>query len=126
MGVMAVRFAVVFTVLAALEAAIGSMALRAQGEDDLTALHAQVSQLHGQGKYAEAVPLAERYVALARQKHGEEHMEFAGANAWLAFVYQAQGRYAEAEPLYKRAWPSTRRRWAPTTAMSAPRSATSQ
>ena len=55
-----------------------------------------MSRLHSQGKYAEAVPLAERYVALARQKHGEEHAEFAAANAWLAIVYRAQGRYAEA------------------------------
>ena len=31
-----------------------------------------------------------------------------------------QGRYAEAEPLYQRAWPSARRRWAPTTPTSAP------
>ena len=63
----------------------------------------QVSRLHSQGKYAEAVPLAERYVALARQKHGEEHTEFATAISWLAGLYRAQGRYAEAEPLYKRA-----------------------
>ena len=32
----------------------------------------------------------------------------------------SQGRYGEAEPLYKRPSPSTRRRWAPTTPMSAP------
>ena len=35
-----------------------------------------------------------------------------------------QGRYAEAEPLYKRASRSARRRWAPTTPMSAARSTT--
>ena len=37
----------------------------------------------------------------------------------LAELYRAQGRYAEAEPLYKRASPSARRRWAPTIPMSA-------
>ena len=42
-------------------------------------------------------------MALARQKHGEDHAEFAIAISWLAPVYQAQGRYAEAEPLYQRA-----------------------
>ena len=83
-------------VLATLLASAGSIGAQAQGGDDLAALRDQVSRLHGQGKYAEAVPLAERYVALARQKHDEEHAEFAAANAWLAIVYRAQGRYAEA------------------------------
>src|SRR5688500_16444719 len=90
-------------VLATLVATAGSMMAQAQGADDLAALRGQVSRLHSQGKYAEALPLAERYVALARQRHGEEHTEFATANAWLASVYRAQGRNAEAEPLYKRA-----------------------
>ena len=40
---------------------------------------------------------------MARQKHGDNHTEYATAIAWLAHVYQARGRYAEAEPLYKRA-----------------------
>jgi tetratricopeptide (TPR) repeat protein len=39
---------------------------------------------------------------LARREHGENHMEFATAIAWLGFVYKAEGHYAEAEPLYKR------------------------
>jgi CHAT domain-containing protein/tetratricopeptide (TPR) repeat protein len=81
---------------------IGSIVTRAQAADDLAALHAQVSQLYGQGKYAAAVPIAERYVALARKKHGEQHTEFATAISWLALVYDALGRYAEAEPLHKR------------------------
>jgi len=59
--------------------------------------------LCGQGKYVEAIPIAERYVALARQKHGDDRTEYATTIGWLAQAYQAQGRYAEAEPLYKRA-----------------------
>ena len=82
---------------------IGQIEVRAQGIDDIDALGTQVSQLYGQGKYAEAIPIAERYVTLARQQHGEEHPEFATALSWLAHVYHAQGRYAEAEPLAKRA-----------------------
>jgi CHAT domain-containing protein/tetratricopeptide (TPR) repeat protein len=39
---------------------------------------------------------------LARQKHGDKHPEYATAISWLANVYGAQGRYAEAERLYKR------------------------
>jgi tetratricopeptide (TPR) repeat protein/CHAT domain-containing protein len=75
---------------------------RAQGQDDLARLSAEVSRLHGQGKYAQAVPIAERYVELARQQHGEEHPAFATAVAWLAIVHRDQGRFAEAEPLFKR------------------------
>ena len=77
-------------------------AARAQGQDDLDRLRAEVSRLHGQGKYTQALPIAQRYVELARQRHGEEHPAFAGAISWLAYVYRAQGRYAEAEPLLRR------------------------
>ena len=90
-------------VLAALLTIVGPMPARAQNGDELATLRRQVSRLHSQGKYAEAIPVAERYVSLARQRHGEEHTEFATAISWLAIVYQAQGRYGEAEPLYQRA-----------------------
>src|SRR5262245_62398047 len=77
-------------------------AAHAQGDDELARLHSEVERLHSQGKYADAVPVAERYVALARQKHGEEHTEVATALVWLGSVYYAQGRYGEAEPVYRR------------------------
>src|SRR5262245_56442986 len=76
---------------------------RAQGTDELATVRTQVSQLHSQGKYAEAAAIAERYVALAHQKRGDKHPQFAAAIAWLAAIYEAQGHYAEAEPLHKRA-----------------------
>jgi CHAT domain-containing protein/tetratricopeptide (TPR) repeat protein len=97
------RDAVVLIWLLGLLAGVGSLGARAQGNEDLAALQDHVSQLQRQGKYAEAVPIAERYVAVAREKYGEERIEFATAIAWLAYVYQLQGRYAEAEPLLKRA-----------------------
>src|SRR5262245_35907826 len=75
---------------------------QAQGQDDLARLSAEVSRLHGQGKYAQAVPIAQRYVELARQQYGEEHPAFATAVTWLAIVHREQGRLAEAEPLFKR------------------------
>jgi tetratricopeptide (TPR) repeat protein len=74
----------------------------AQSPDALAALRSQVTQLHSRGNYAEALPLAEQYVALARQRFGEENIEFASAIVWLANVYNGLGRYSEAEPLYKR------------------------
>ncbi len=70
--------------------------------DDLVALNQQIVQLYKAGQYAEAGSLAERYVALVRQRYGEERTVFATAIAWLGMTYRAQGRYAEAEPLFKR------------------------
>jgi hypothetical protein len=49
---------------------------RAQGADELAYLRSQVSQLYKQGKYTEAAPIAERYVVLARHKHGDNHDEY--------------------------------------------------
>jgi hypothetical protein len=75
----------------------------AQGADEVAELQAQLRRLSSQGKYAEVIPVAERYVALIRQRRGEEHADFAVALSWLANAYQDQGRYEDAEPLHKRA-----------------------
>ena len=80
----------------------GIYCAQAQSTNDPATLEAEVSQLYRQGKYVEATPLAERYVALSRQRYGEEHGEFASSITWLANVYAARGRHAEAERLYKR------------------------
>jgi len=65
---------------------------RAEGTDDLARLRTQVMQLYSKGKYAEAMPIAERYVAMARKKHGENHTEYSTAIVKLAHLYVAQGR----------------------------------
>jgi tetratricopeptide (TPR) repeat protein len=70
--------------------------------DELASLKARVRELYRADKYADAIPIAERYVALAHEKHGDEHLEYATAITWLATFYRTQGRYAEAEPLFKR------------------------
>jgi tetratricopeptide (TPR) repeat protein/CHAT domain-containing protein len=76
---------------------------QAQGQEDLALLRAEISRLLGQGKYDQAVPIAQRSVEQARQKHGEQHPEFAMAITGLAGVYRVQGHLAEAERLAKRA-----------------------
>ena len=48
-----------------------------KGTDELVALSTEVRQLHKDGKYADAIPLAERYVDLALQKHGKDSAEYA-------------------------------------------------
>src|SRR5262245_2277899 len=92
-----------------------AMPARAQSGDELAALRAQVSRLYDQGKYADAVPIAERYVARARRKHGERHPEFALAIDWLAHVYVAQGRMPRPSRSTSAPLPSMRRHSAPTT-----------
>jgi hypothetical protein len=58
--------------------------------DEFAPLRGEVSQLYSEGNYAEAIPLAERYVAIARHRHGKGHPEFETAITWLVSVYYAQ------------------------------------
>ena len=74
----------------------------AQHEDGFAALNRQLSELHKAGRYAEAIPIAERYVEAVRKTHGEEHDAFANSIAWLGILYQGQRRFDEAEPWLKR------------------------
>lgn len=70
---------------------------------DLTALNAEVSNLYQQGRYDEAIPIAQRALAIAEKLRGAEQTGLITAATQLAMVYQASGNYAEAEPLFKRA-----------------------
>src|SRR5215831_1563167 len=96
-----VQWLVARLVLVALLATVGPIHARGQNGDQLTDLRAQVSRLYEQGKYADALTVAERYVDLAHQKQGQDHTEYPTAISWLAYVYKAQGRYPEAESLFK-------------------------
>jgi tetratricopeptide (TPR) repeat protein len=73
--------------------------------EELEALKAE--ELHQAGRYAEAIPVAVNALALAERLNGPDHPAVGtGANS-LAELYRAQGRYAEAEPLLKRALSTT-------------------
>ena len=63
-------------------------------------------------------------LAIREKALGPDHPDVAISLNNLAVLYRSQGRYAEAEPLYKRAWRSARRRSAPTTPTSPPASTT--
>ena len=67
-------------------------------------LNAQVEALFKQGKYAEALPVAQQALRLAEENFGREHVHTATVLNNLANVYLRQGKYAEAEPLYQRAF----------------------
>ena len=61
----------------------------------------QIEQLKGAGKFAQAVPLAQRLLTLAGRK-GPQSLEVADALDTLAGLYEAQNKFADAEPLLKR------------------------
>lgn len=66
-------------------------------------LSAQADQLSAAAKYDEALPLAERVLALRQQALGQEHAEVALALDQLATIYRRKGDLAKAEPLAVRA-----------------------
>jgi esterase/lipase superfamily enzyme len=68
---------------------------------EVTLLNRQIAQLKAAGKYAEAIPLAQKALALAEKK-GATSPDVANALDTLASLYEAQNNYAEAEPLLKR------------------------
>lgn len=66
-------------------------------------LENQLKALYEDGKYAEAVPLAEKAVEILRTRVGEQHPDYADSLQFLGRIYRAQARYADAEQAYKRA-----------------------
>jgi tetratricopeptide (TPR) repeat protein/CHAT domain-containing protein len=72
-------------------------------EARLNELNAQVVELYQQGKYAEAIQVADEAVRVARTTFGRDDPNLATALNNLGELYNAQGRYREAEPLLKQA-----------------------
>ncbi len=79
-----------------------SVGLEAQPADNLDALDAKISELQLAGKYADALRLAERYVAESKVRFGEASLEHAAALDSLAQTYFAQSSFDAAEPIYQR------------------------
>ena len=75
---------------------------RAQNAQDAYGLNAEVMRLYRAGRYADAVPIAERALALREKALGSEHPDVGISLYNLASLYQALGRYREVESLYKR------------------------
>jgi len=73
-----------------------------QVRDEVGKLIVQVGYLHIAGKDAEALPLAQRLVALSERAHGAENTAAANNVGQLAEVLAGLGRREEAEAAYKR------------------------
>jgi tetratricopeptide (TPR) repeat protein len=72
-------------------------------DEDPNVLSQQVNQLIGQGKYQEAIPIAERALEASKRARGTEQPETADALNNLGFLFNKIGNYAKAEPLLQEA-----------------------
>ncbi|MBP0022607.1 MAG: tetratricopeptide repeat protein [Roseofilum sp. SID2] len=63
----------------------------------------QVVELYRQGKYAEAVPLAEEALKIRQLVLGEQHPNVASSLNDLGLLYLSMGRYEDALPLFQQA-----------------------
>jgi CHAT domain-containing protein/tetratricopeptide (TPR) repeat protein len=71
--------------------------------DEATQLAQRVEALRSEGRYREAVPLAERCVALREKSLGPRHPDVAQSLDRLGELVRVLGDYAKAEPLHVRA-----------------------
>src|SRR3990170_1476431 len=66
-------------------------------------LNKRVVSAYQQGDYNAGVKFAQEAFQYAKEKFGEKHPSTLTSMNNLAELYRAQGRYGEAEPLYKQA-----------------------
>jgi CHAT domain-containing protein/tetratricopeptide (TPR) repeat protein len=71
--------------------------------DALKALRARATELYEQGRYTEAVPLAEQYAESIKAQSGEDSGDYASALSDLGLVLTDVERYTEAEGIIRRA-----------------------
>ena len=65
-------------------------------------LNQQLIKLYRQGRYSEAITIAEKALAIDEKALGPVHRDVATSLNNLAMLYVSLGDYAKAEPLYKR------------------------
>ena len=69
---------------------------------ELNALNGRIVSLFQAGKYGDALPLAEQYLAGTKSRFGENAVQHALALSWIAQLLQNLNRLAEAEPIMRR------------------------
>ncbi len=78
-------------------------AISSAQQDEVDRLTRQIDELRKDGHYSDAVPLAQRVLAIEESSLGGNHPAVATSLNNLAFLYVKEGRYADVEPLYQRA-----------------------
>jgi tetratricopeptide (TPR) repeat protein len=66
-------------------------------------LNRKATGLDNQGKFAEALPLAQEATSIRKQVLGEQHPHYATSLNNLARLYESMGDFAKAEALYRQA-----------------------
>ena len=66
-------------------------------------LHQRILELYQQGRFRDAILLAERLVVFTKRARGDEDPGTEGSLNNLAPFYEETGEYAKAEPLYQEA-----------------------
>lgn len=100
------RWTVTILVVCGLLLGLSSVATMQDREAQLmeaNRLNQQVIQLYQAGRYPEAIPLAERALAIREKVLGPEHPYVAELLNNLAELHREQGDYGRATPLYQRA-----------------------
>lgn len=65
-------------------------------------LYSQAKKLYDERRYAEAIPFAERALAIREKALGPDHVEVAMTLINLAVLYEENGDYARADPMHLR------------------------
>ena len=74
-------------------------------------LTTQAQELYRQGRYAEAMPVAQEALALAEATFGPAHLHVAASRHTLARLAHALGHYADAEALFQQALTQREHLW---------------
>ena len=74
-------------------------------------LQQQVERLYNEGRYKDALPAAQRALAIREKVLGPEHPGDGHGAQQFAELYRATGAYAQAEPLYQRALAIRKKSW---------------
>ena len=74
-------------------------AAQSPSDAELKALNARVDSLYQEGKYGDAIPLAERSLAGSKARYGENATEYALALSNLALLLKEVDRPVEADIL---------------------------
>ncbi len=90
-------------VVAALTLGLSSAMPSAAQSDQVAALNKTIAELVQAKKFTEAIPLAQRALAIQERAHERDHPDVVAARKTLAQLYRALGRNAEADALEKRA-----------------------
>jgi CHAT domain-containing protein/Tfp pilus assembly protein PilF len=74
----------------------------AQKSNQANKLEDKFLKLYDAGRYADAIPIAQRVLTIREKALGRNHPDVASALDNLANLYRLQGRYTDAEPLLQR------------------------